>query len=675
MWSPLMNYRAFNPLPGQAATSAGQRVSSSPDPVQGLRTQLCKIQESVSDTQNAVIAQATAVNSVLRSFSVTSRCHGCLTNEAYSARSASGSAKRHDGMAKSEAHLSHQESQKEAFSAQSLSLRLGTSIETSRNFFAESYTVDARVPASCLTIVSFFEQSNRVESRTSVYKLLYLNSSRHWQWLTISMQVSCLSRYWAATKTSGSKPQCPNTASSAVLPYTLLRKIQDFLRRIEGLEDNALVNLSLSDVDIVKKRPQIPDSGILAPSSWPLSAMSDAMTYLHDLGCPRYDESEVVQIEMINPPHCFWSSLHGMLVYETKFMDSIPSVEMLYTIRVLHCMKGSSGFAKLVGIVTDDSGRHIKSYLIEPPQACRNLVRMAGDTSVSWKRRRKWAIQLVRGIDRMHAHGFVVGILVRWLIPFIDENDSVQFWQFKERLGTGHTVGAYYPPEFLHVRTMPQETDEVHSPYSTSKVDIFHLGMVLWLLAENKPQTHASPVCGRMRCNGRERDCDMTHAEPIALPRLSESVPEYFRNIVDACRKADPGARPAAREILEMFPLYEDCPQQKQQEGGFDRHEQTQLRSHQARVPDIDTLMEGIRGGSVSCSECGRKPLPFPYYHCNICQEADFDLCQTCYDLGRHCEDDQHLLVEMSTVGSWVVPRRYGSCIKEVSGEREVVEL
>ena len=388
------------------------------------------------------------------------------------------------------------------------------------------------------------------------------------------MQVLCSSKYWAATKVSHQKFEGPNTASSAVLPYTLLRKIQDFLRQGEALEDNATVYLSLSDGAIVKQPPQISDAGILLPPPWSAYASSNAMTSLHDLGCRRYDEIEVVQIEMVDPPHCFCSSVNGVLVYEIKFTDSVPSIEMLYTIRVLHCMNGSSGFAKLIGIVTDDSRRYLKSHLVELPRASRYLITMAANTSVSWKRREKWAVQLVQGIDRMHTHGFVVGGLVRWLTPFIDDSDSAQFWTFKERFKTGHTVGGYYPPEFLYVRSMPWEMDEADSPQVTSKADIFQLGLLLWLLAEKKPQTHASPVCQRMRCDECRRkgedmdnDCDLSHAEPTTLPRLAdESAPGYFRDIVDACRRADPAARPAAREILDIL--------RSPQENSPERHQQ-----------------------------------------------------------------------------------------------------
>ena len=100
---------------------------------------------------------------------------------------------------------------------------------------------------------------------------------------------------------------------------------------------------------------------------------------------------------------------------------------MLYAIRVLHCANGSPGFAKLIGIVTDNSRKYLKSYLIELPKAHWNMRRMAGGPSVSWERREQWAAQLVRGISQIHAHSFVVGGLHLWSVPVIDDTDSVQF--------------------------------------------------------------------------------------------------------------------------------------------------------------------------------------------------------------------------------------------------------
>lgn len=134
-------------------------------------------------------------------------------------------------------------------------------------------------------------------------------------------------------------------------------------------------------------------------------------------------------------------------------------------------MNGSPGFTKLIGIVTDDSRRNLKSYLIELPKVRWNMLQMAEDQSVSWERREQWAVQLVRGVGRLHTHSFVVGGLHIWNVTVIDNTDLVQFWSFKERFVTGRVIGAYFPPEFLHVRDMPPTVEEADSPYVTSKLD------------------------------------------------------------------------------------------------------------------------------------------------------------------------------------------------------------
>ena len=124
--------------------------------------------------------QTTTVNSVLQSISVAPRSYLYATNELPSTQGALSS-----GVLTS-----------------SLSPKPMTPLEASRNFFAESYTVDAQVPISCLVVINSYEQLTRVDFKTNVYRLFYLNSFRHWQWLTISIQIPCSCKYWAATKTA-----------------------------------------------------------------------------------------------------------------------------------------------------------------------------------------------------------------------------------------------------------------------------------------------------------------------------------------------------------------------------------------------------------------------------------------------------------------------------------------
>lgn len=318
--------------------------------------------------------QTTTVNSVLQSISVGPRSQLCATDELSSIQGALGSGEWYNQYTKHETLLNNPASHSCAVSGPSLSSKPVTPLEASRNFFSESYTIDAQVPISCLVVIGSSEQLTQAYFKTNVYRLLYLNSFRHWHWLTISIQIPCSSRYWAATKTTEQdkcrKWQTPQSGSAAPLPYSLLKKIQALLCQGERFNDDTRMCLSLSDQDTIKRRPQISHVDALPTFSRSLSASSNALSYLHNLGCRRYDESQVIQIDIVDPPNCFCSSLNGALVYEIKFTGSTSTVELLYAIRVLHCMNDAFGFTKLIGIVTDDSRKYLKSYLIKLPRAC-----------------------------------------------------------------------------------------------------------------------------------------------------------------------------------------------------------------------------------------------------------------------------------------------------------------
>ena len=423
------------------------------------------------------------VNSVLQSISVGPRSQLYATDELSSIQDALGSGEWPKQSKKYETHLNNTASRSCAASGPPFSPRPVTPLEASRNFFPESYTVDTQVPISCLMVISSYEQTIRADSKTNFYRLLYLKSFRHWHWLTISIQVPYSSQYWAATQTTQQdncrKWQTVNCASAALLPYLLLKKIQAFLYQKGSVNDDTITYLSLSDRDTIERRPQISHINTLSTSSRLLSAASNALTYLHDLGCRRYDESEFVQIQMVDPSNCFCSSLNGTLVHETKFTSPTPNVEFLYAIRVLRCMNGAPGFTKLIDIITDDSRKYLKSYLIELPRARWSLVQIAANPSISWECRERWAVQLVQSINQMHAHSFVVGGLTLWTVPVIDNTDSVLFWSFKEKFVTGRTIGAYYPPEFRYARNISPTVNEADCPHITSKTDIFYLGLLL----------------------------------------------------------------------------------------------------------------------------------------------------------------------------------------------------
>lgn len=368
--------------------SISREVGCSTDSSTSFRAQLSAIENSVSKTHDAVVLQNNTFNSILQSIAVDFRRQLYAADEPSSSQGEMSSGKEGKYYIKHATFLNDTPSDGRATSGSSLPTQPMTPLECSQKFYPELYTTDARVPLSCLVVNSSWEISEGVDLKTNLYKLFYLQSSRHWKWLTISIQIPRSSKYWATTKTTPQEElwehESPLMALGAVLPYSLLKKMQVTLCQAERFNGDATLCLTLSDQDTIKWRPQISPVDTLSDLTRSLSATSKVLNYLQDLGCERYVESQVIQIEMVDPPNYFCSSLttDGALVLEIKFRDTTPSPELLYAIRALHCMNGVRGFSKLVGIVTDDSRRYLKSYLVELPKACRSIVSVA-DPSLS----------------------------------------------------------------------------------------------------------------------------------------------------------------------------------------------------------------------------------------------------------------------------------------------------
>ncbi|KIX06866.1 uncharacterized protein Z518_04842 [Rhinocladiella mackenziei CBS 650.93] len=58
---------------------------------------------------------------------------------------------------------------------------------------------------------------------------------------------------------------------------------------------------------------------------------------------------------------------------------------------------------------------------------------------------------------------------------------------------------------------------------------------------------------------------------------------------------------------------------------------------------------------SIDCNHCG-KSVPNEHYHCGICENGDFDLCQECIDSGVTCDGDEHWLLKRTIRNGVVIP-------------------
>lgn len=57
---------------------------------------------------------------------------------------------------------------------------------------------------------------------------------------------------------------------------------------------------------------------------------------------------------------------------------------------------------------------------------------------------------------------------------------------------------------------------------------------------------------------------------------------------------------------------------------------------------------------AVCCNSCD-KTIPGSHYHCGTCDDGDFDLCQSCVDLGITCHGENHWLIKRSVRNGQII--------------------
>lgn len=58
---------------------------------------------------------------------------------------------------------------------------------------------------------------------------------------------------------------------------------------------------------------------------------------------------------------------------------------------------------------------------------------------------------------------------------------------------------------------------------------------------------------------------------------------------------------------------------------------------------------------AVSVLQLLQGPNLFSIYKCTLCDEGDFDLCLKCFEMGIHCHNQTHLLIEVTVDGNFPI--------------------
>lgn len=507
--------------------------------------------------------------------------------------------------------------------------------ECSSTFFPEVYTVEGfySTRIAVLSVLAFNEPS---ATKMNKYFLLYAQTPRKWCRVTISMHIEDNPRQREITQVLGTQGL---DSTPKHLPAPLHHEFESFLPTIQFYDTVTSVSVHLeahanSHITFNQGEATITEDEQERPTTRP----EDFVCSIEDLGCPQFLESEVVVLHHMLSS-LFLVRVEGKECLEKKKPFSTPgkpyddSVEIFYNeLQALYCLRESKRVLDFVGVVLDDTRHQVKSYIYEYAKKgplCHLMeMKKPQDVPIPWARRQKWARQIVEGVADIHAQGLVVGSLTQGACVCVDENDNATLvpWQTAARFDFDRK--GCLPPE-LRLR---EGSDTFINPLLRgSRLDLFQLGLLLWLIAEHEPNWWTGAFCSRIGCNFQPRySCESEHVNPIMLPVGDKSVPAYFRQIIDFCRSPDPRDRVPASRLLKVFP-----PVQPEEENEI----ATNVENDRGRSNDFSSLNHF----ALFCDNCGTYATD-AHFHCNVCGQGDFDLCGECVSRGLHCHDAEHAM-------------------------------
>ncbi|KAG5210051.1 Serine/threonine protein kinase, variant [Trichophyton interdigitale] len=216
---------------------------------------------------------------------------------------------------------------------------------------------------------------------------------------------------------------------------------------------------------------------------------------------------------------------HGKDYVKKEITGPDTVEEFLYEINALHALLDSTNVINFRAIVVDDSGTLVKGLLIDyAEQGALADLFYDFKGELSWKRRERWAKQIIKGLGDIHEAGFVQGDFTVSNVV-VDEHDDAKIIDINRR---GCPIG-WEPPEFAK----KLESKQRISMYIGVKSDLYQLGMTLWGLAMEEDEPGRQP-------------------RPLLIPE-DMKIPTYFRRIVDICLSESPQGRLSAKDLLALF--------------------------------------------------------------------------------------------------------------------------
>lgn len=498
--------------------------------------------------------------------------------------------------------------------------------KTPLTFLGEQYTVETWLgePAA---IVAMTEVHCSSVHRLQRYFVIYAEAPRLWRRITVSATILRSSQ-----RSIDSKVAAPDVIfpTYKTLPGNIQCQLEALLKNLTFTQTVTEISFNIAEDSPRNYILDVPSVVISEdPDESYTNGEKEMLQAIEHMNLPQYLQSEVIVQRRIDPvTYIAQVESHPCMERKKPFSGGgLPGdsglERFLQDLKLAKSLYQCNGVVKFMGVVLDDTRKHITSFLQELPTlgTMRSILADAElrKERIPWSVRETWASQIITAVAEVHAKGFLVGMLH---IEFISVRSNGSAVLSLRKRGYKHSInhGGEIAPES---RTVPTHSPQFRELDFSS--DIFMLGLLLWLLAEHRYNIYGY-MCLRNACTSVPRhSCKAEHINPVdLLPVIDKEVPEAFNAIISLCRQADPKKRPPARTLLQYL----------------------SAKGRPLEMADLEVKYANARAHLVYCDECGTGTGLEISYHCNVCNLADFDLCRQCVSQGIHCFDKEHRLVK-----------------------------
>jgi hypothetical protein len=424
-------------------------------------------------------------------------------------------------------------------------------LETKKSFYPELYGVTALFSDPLFVLAT--KQSYTQNKLFRQYYLLYAQTPRCWQRVIVSATFENFKDLSAIPQVS--VPDI-DEFTCKMMPNFVKNLLSDILPQIQLFSSVTKISIYLVEGEagtIIQKLPQLKSAECLEVE---MLKEDDILRDIEIMGCPIFPESEI-EVMSLRSSTCFEVKVDGQIFLQKKigfasagWDDGNGLGDFINDLRLLHFWQGCRGIPRLIGVVFDDARLHLKGYLYEAPMIYQLLeVSCIGNPRseiIPWSIKELWSKQITQALADVHSRGLTVGLLGRPKIGLRADGSAALFHVTTSRRNM-ICDAELMPPELL----IPS-TNATYQQLN-DRTDIYQLGYILWLIAEQKGNT-TGIRCSRYACTSFPRyQCTADHGNPAHLPPCSGSVPLHFSNIIQQCRSLDPKERPTARRIAQIL--------------------------------------------------------------------------------------------------------------------------